>query len=79
MKKLLLIVTRHLLLCGIGGVVIWSLGCQSPRVVFIQDGDLIRIGEDVEGHVYYLKNGEWVLSGNKVKLPAGWYAGALPK
>lgn len=38
---------------------------------------MVRLSDDVEGHVYTLKNGEWVRSSNKVKLPAGWYAGSL--
>lgn len=61
------------------GVAILLLGCQSSRVVFVGEGDLIRIGPDVVGHVYYLKNGQWEKSGNKVKLPEGWYAGSLQK
>ena len=39
---------------------------------------IIKI-DDVEGKVYIRKDGEWVLSKNKVKLPEGWYAGGLPK
>ena len=42
--------------------------------------DLVRIGPNFPaGKVYILKNGEWVLSKNKVKLQEGWYAGGLPK
>jgi hypothetical protein len=41
-------------------------------------GALVRMGPNVEGKVYVMKNGEWVLSKNKVKLPEGWYAGGLP-
>jgi len=41
---------------------------------------LIRIGPDFpSGKVYVLKDGEWILSKNKVKLPEGWYAGGLPQ
>jgi hypothetical protein len=39
---------------------------------------MVRLGKDVSGHVYVLKDGEWVLSKNKVKLPEGWYAGGIP-
>tara|TARA_Y100001937_G_C6985380_1_gene269670 strand:- start:102 stop:254 length:153 start_codon:yes stop_codon:yes gene_type:complete len=47
--------------------------------VFVDtQANLVRIGPDVEGRVYVQKNGEWVLSKNKVKLPEGWYAGGLP-
>ena len=55
-------------------------GCGSTRVVFIDThADLVRLGPDVEGRVYVLKNGEWVLSKKKVKLPEGWYAGGLSR
>jgi hypothetical protein len=33
----------------------------------------------MEGRIYVLKNGEWTLSKNKVKLPEGWYAGGIPR
>ena len=57
------------------------IGCGSTRVVFVDtQADLVRIGPDFPaGKVYILKNGEWVLSKNKVKLPEGWYAGGIPK
>ena len=55
------------------------LGCGSTRVVFVDThAQMVRIGPDVKGKVYVLKNGEWVLSKNKLHLPEGWYAGALP-
>ena len=55
--------------------------CGSTRVVFVDtQADLVRIGPNFPaGKVYILKNGEWVLSKNKVKLQEGWYAGGLPK
>jgi hypothetical protein len=40
---------------------------------------MIRIGPDVRGTVYYLIDGEWVKSKNKVTLPEGWYAGGISK
>ena len=57
------------------------VGCGSTRVVFVDtQSNLVRIGPDFPaGRVYILKNGEWILSKNKVKLPEGWYAGGLPK
>ena len=56
------------------------IGCGSTRVVFVDtQADMVRIGPNVTGKCYILKNGEWVLSKNKVKLPEGWYAGGLPK
>ena len=55
--------------------------CGSTRVVFVDtQADLVRIGPKFPaGRVYVFKNGQWVLSKNKVKLPEGWYAGGLPK
>ena len=56
------------------------IGCGSTRVVFVDtQADLVRIGPGAEARVYVLKNGEWVLSKNKVKLPEGWYAGGIPR
>ena len=57
-----------------------AIGCGSTRVVFVDtQADLIRIGPDVTGKCYILKNGEWILSKNKLKLPEGWYAGGIPR
>ena len=54
------------------------IGCGTTRVVFVKtDSDVIRIGPNVTGKIYFRKGGEWILSKNKVKLPEGWYAGAL--
>ena len=59
---------------------LFSIGCGSTRVVFVDtQANLVRIGPDVSGKIYVQKNGEWVLSKNKVKLPEGWYAGGLPQ
>ena len=61
------------------GSLVLMAGCGSTRVVFVDtQSNLVRIGPDVEGKVYVLKDGEWVLSKNKVKLPEGWYAGGIP-
>jgi len=55
------------------------MGCGSTKVVFVDThAQMVRIGPDVKGKVYVLKNGEWILSKNKMHLPEGWYAGALP-
>ena len=55
------------------------LGCGSTKVVFVDtQSQMVRIGPNVTGKVYVLKDGQWVLSKNKMKLPEGWYAGALP-
>ena len=56
-----------------------TIGCGSTRGVFVDtQANLVRIGPDVSGKVYIQKDGEWVLSKNKVKLPEGWYAGGIP-
>ena len=56
------------------------IGCGSTRVVFVDtQADLIRIGPNVTGKCYVLKNGEWILSKNKLKLPEGWYAVGIPR
>ena len=56
------------------------LGCGITRVVFVDtQADLIRFGPNVTGKCYVLKNGEWILSKNKLKLPEGWYAGGIPR
>ena len=55
------------------------MGCGSTKVVFVDtQSQMVRIGPNVSGKVYVLKNGEWVLSKNNMQLPEGWYAGALP-
>ena len=55
------------------------VGCGSTRVVFVDtQSNLVRLGPGISGKVYVLKNGEWILSKNKVELPEGWYAGGLP-
>ena len=69
MKKILILILISLFL----------VGCGSTRVVFVDtQANLVLIGPDVSGKVYIQKDGEWVLSKNKVKLPEGWYAGGIP-
>ena len=56
----------------------WATSCGSTRVVFIQESsDVVRLGPDVRGRVYFFKDGQWVLSKNKVALPEGGFAGQL--
>jgi hypothetical protein len=55
-----------------------NLGLGGGRVVFVDtESEMVRLGPDVEGHVYYFDEGEWVKSKKKVKLPEGWYAGGM--
>jgi hypothetical protein len=55
-------------------------GCEAKRVVFVHptDHDLVRLGPDVRGRVYYWNGSQWELSSNSVRLPEGWYAGYVP-
>ena len=74
MTKLLKITAIAILLISLG------TSCGSTRVVFVDtQADLIRIGPNVTGKCYILKDGEWILSKNKLKLPEGWYAGGIPR
>lgn len=45
----------------------------------LNSADMVRLGDDCRGHVYFYKAGEWVKSKNKVTLPEGWVAGGVPK
>ena len=55
-----------------------NLGLGGGRVVFVDsDSEMVRLGDDVEGHLYYYDEGEWVRTSKKVKLPEGWYAGGM--
>lgn len=68
---------QHILILSL--ISLLFIGCGSTKVVFVDtQANLVRLGPDVSGKVYVQKNGEWVLSKNKVKLPEGWYAGGLP-
>ncbi len=58
----------------------FASSCGTTRVVFVDTSEaMVRIGPDVRGKVYFQRNGVWVLSKNKVKLPEGWYAVGLPE
>jgi hypothetical protein len=52
-------------------------GCGGTKVVFVHpaDHDLVRLGPDVRGHVYFWNGSQWELSKNEVRIPEGWYAG----
>lgn len=58
-------------LCCAVGAAISAIGCA--RTVLVPEGAPIRIGPATSGRVYTLDDGEWVLSGNRVSLPEGWY------
>ena len=75
---------KHLKICASVGAVIFvmtSTSCvTSPDVIFVDTTqDVIRLGKNVTGFIFYRDgSGKWIRSNNKVKLPAGWYAGGLP-
>lgn len=46
-------------------------GCG--RTVLVSEGSPMRTGEAIRGRVYTLIDGKWVLSGNTVEIPEGWY------
>jgi hypothetical protein len=79
---------KHQKLCASVGasisamiLMICATSCvTSPDVIFVDTTqDVVRLADDVEGHIFYRDgSGKWIRSNNKVKLPAGWYAGGLP-
>lgn len=49
-------------------------GCN-PRVVLVADGTPVQLAEPVEVRVYVAtQDGRRIKSGNKVRLPEGWWA-----
>ena len=49
-------------------------GCN-PRVVLVADGTPVQLAEPVDARVYVTtQDGRRVKSGNKVRLPEGWWA-----
>ena len=60
------------------GIVASLTGCATTQLAVVDSqSDIVILGSDVTGHVYFYQNGQWVLSENKIKLPAGWFAGAM--
>jgi len=58
-----------LLLAAVFG---FASGCSS-RTVFVPEESPMRVGPAANFRVYHRVNGEWVLSGNKIEIPEGWY------
>ena len=70
-RRLLSILPLLLITSAIGGC--------GRRVVFVSESEgLVRLGNDVRGHIYFWNGSEWELSSSTVALPEGWYAGSLP-
>ena len=65
--------------CVIVFASVFAISCGTTRGVFVDTNEsMVRIGPDVRGKVYFQRDGTWVLSKNKVRLPEGWYAVGLP-
>jgi len=56
--------------------IVFAAGCGSMKTVFVEEGNPIRMGHDVTGHVYYLDpdTGQWTLTEHPVTVPEGWFA-----
>lgn len=54
-----------------------ATGCGGTTVLLPQSGALVRAGPDMKGRVYQWDGEAWVLSGNKVQIPEGWYIGPI--
>ena len=66
-------------ICAIVFASVFASSCGTTRVVFVDTNEsMVRIGPDVRGKVYFQRDGQWILSKNKVRLPEGWYAVGLP-
>jgi len=52
--------------------------CQTRNVMINPQTDVVRLDDDVKGHIYYWNGTNWVRSSNKITLPKGWYAGPGP-
>jgi hypothetical protein len=63
-----------LILIGFAVAVLASAsGCGSNRTVFVPEASPMRVGPDMSIKVYIMQDGQWVLSGNRVPIPEGWY------
>jgi len=54
-------------------VLAFASGCGNNRTVFVPEDSPMRLGPDVRARVWVRVDGTWVLSGNQVGLPEGWY------
>jgi hypothetical protein len=57
-------------------VAVSSIGCGGTKVLISESGALVRAGPDMEGRVYQWTGTDWELSGNRVRIPEGWYIGS---
>ena len=69
-----LFATALSLLCVLG-----LTGCVATKTfVLDSQSDVIRLSDNVRGDIFIWQGNGWVLV-KDVRLPAGWYAGALPQ
>ena len=60
------------LLCAVL-VVGFASGCGNNRTVFVPEDSPMRLGPNSRARVWVRIKGEWVLSGNEIAVPEGWY------
>jgi hypothetical protein len=53
----------------------FASGCGNNRTIFVPEDSPMRLGPGTSARVWVRVDGskEWVLSGNRVDLPEGWY------
>jgi len=69
--------SKLLLIFAIAGTIICTTSCQTSKAIILHDDDVVRLGPDVKGRIYYWDGTKWVLTTKKVLLPEGWYAGGM--
>lgn len=71
---------RNLFALGLSLASVLGLtGCAATKTyVLDSQSDVIRLSDNVRGDIFIWQGSGWVLV-KDVRLPAGWYAGALPQ
>ena len=64
---------QQIALCFIVLAVGLLAGCVASRTIFVPEDSPMRLGPKNSVLVYTYENGEWVLSGNRINIPEGWY------
>jgi hypothetical protein len=56
-------------------VIAFASGCGNNRTIFVPEDSPMRLGPNARSRVWVRVDGskEWVLSGNTIDLPEGWY------
>lgn len=70
--RLTLILTAILFVALVIG---FASGCGNNRTIFVPEDSPMRLGPNARSRVWVRVDGskEWVLSGNTIDLPEGWY------